>query len=69
MVNWVRLTELQQRVEDGELLSDRENSEMLQLESEQSDKGAIPIGDQPVALPIHLVRNYLIKHAVAVDKR
>ena len=42
---------------------------LIRYEVEQSDKGAIAIGDQPVALPIHLVRNYLIKHAVAGDKR
>jgi len=42
---------------------------LIRYEVEQSDKGAIAIGDQPVALPIHLVRNYLIKHVVAGDKR
>jgi molecular chaperone DnaK len=39
----------------------------IQYEVEQSDKGTFAIGDQPVALPIHLVRNYLLKHAVAAD--
>jgi S1-C subfamily serine protease len=42
---------------------------LIRYEVEQSDKGAIAIGDQPVALPIHLVRKYLIKHAVDVDKK
>jgi S1-C subfamily serine protease len=38
---------------------------LIRYEVEQSDKGAIAIGDQPVALPIDLVRNYLIKHQTA----
>lgn len=36
---------------------------LIRYEVEQSAMGAIAIGDQPVALPIHLVRNYLIKHS------
>lgn len=42
---------------------------LIRYDVEQSDKGAIAIGDQPVALPIHLVRNYLIKHMVSSDKK
>ncbi len=42
---------------------------LIRYDVEQSDKGAIAIGDQPVALPIHLVRNYLIKHMVTADKK
>lgn len=42
---------------------------LIRYEVEQNDKGAIAIGDQPVALPIHLVRNYLIKHMGIVDKK
>ena len=34
----------------------------------QSDKGVVAVGDQPVALPIHLVRNYLIKNMVSAGK-
>ena len=42
---------------------------LIRYEIEQSDKGAVAIGDQPVALPIHLVRNYLLKHMVTADKK
>lgn len=41
---------------------------LIKFDVKQSDKGTIAQGDQPVALPIHLVRNYLIGHQTA-DKK
>lgn len=42
---------------------------LVRYKVKQSDEGAYAIEDQPVALPIHLVRNYLIKHKVAIDNK
>jgi len=35
---------------------------LIKYEIEQSANGAIAVGNQPVALPIHLVSDYLTKH-------